>query len=188
MNQPASPIDHTEVATGEMRSGLAHHGAMGSFQRILASFAKGSLCDRCRKSPHYCLAAFLFTVIFVAPLLFIPSGPMADHSLSLFFERTGDFATIALDVGDAKHGLLLTGPYSRFTFNHPSPLLGYWYAPVEWSGLFGTGFNAYAMAQALWNQLWLLIAGIATFCTSGSLALVVAMNTLAFCHSAFVRP
>ncbi|MGI8754825.1 MAG: hypothetical protein ACR2MB_02995 [Acidimicrobiales bacterium] len=41
----------------------------------------------------------------------------------------GDYALIELSTRSAMHGEALLGPYSKFGWNHPGPLVFYWFAP-----------------------------------------------------------
>ena len=45
----------------------------------------------------------------------------------------GDLALISWDVERASRAALLVGPYSRFGWHHPGPLLAYWLAPFWWA-------------------------------------------------------
>jgi len=67
-----------------------------------------------------------------------------------------DSAIIEVNVQDAAYGRMLTGPYSRFGWNHPGPLLFVLLAPLY----FGTGRNPVALhlGVALLNGASALLA------------------------------
>ena len=44
----------------------------------------------------------------------------------------GDLALTMWDTDRAEHLRLLVGPYSRFRWHHPGPVLSYWLAPFWW--------------------------------------------------------
>jgi|GEM_PF-5435988 len=120
-------------------------------------------------------------LLFLIPLFFLPAPNLIDDpAAGVIAERYGDYPVIAIDVQYAHQALLTTGPYSRFMFHHPSPVLAYWYAAVESVGIFGTGYPAYEIAQAIWNLLWLFAAGLAITVLSGTVASAVLLNATVF--------
>src|SRR5207248_944098 len=74
-------------------------------------------------------------------------------SLRRPFLAGGDAAFIELAVRQALRGRQLLGPYSRFGWNHPGPVLFYLFAPLYWlSG---------ERSRALFLGSWLVNAGCA---------------------------
>jgi hypothetical protein len=63
----------------------------------------------------------------VAPLVAVAIVQLVRNN---WFVPKFDFAIQELAVQDAVHGLRLLGPYSRFGFNHPGPMM--FYAVVPW--------------------------------------------------------
>jgi len=96
---------------------------------------------------------------------------------------SGDWALLAMRIEDVGHATPLLGPYSRFGWNHPGPLL-YWvlavpYHLLGWSArsmLAATAFlNAAALAGTValaWRRGRLPLAALTTF------ALVILTHTM----------
>ena len=144
-----------------------------------------------KKTPGiFCAVTVLVLfLLFLIPLSFLPAANLIDDPATGFIaERYGDYPVIAIDVQYAHQALLKTGPYSRFMFHHPSPVLAYWYAAVESVGIFGTGYPAYEIAQMIWNLLWLFAAGLAITALSGTVASAVLLNAFVFAVLPLARP
>lgn len=91
------------------------------------------------------------TAIFVVHLL--QSGVGLLNSC----ERGGDISLLALQTAQASDFRELLGPYSRYRFNHPGPVLFYWYAFVEFLlGSTATPTGALFVGQLCLNFLCLV--------------------------------
>lgn len=139
------------------------------------------------RAPLRCVL-LLFGISLLSLFALPPFPQLGSSTKGLVIERYGDYPVIALDVQYARQGLLLTGPYSRFTFNHPSPFLAYWYAAIESMGVFGRGYEAYEWGEALWNLWWLGVAGAASWALTGTVVGGLAVYALAFTAFPIARP
>ena len=104
------------------------------------------------------LLAVLLGVITIRPVY-----QSATAALDLPWYPTGDWAVLAMRVADVGHSTPLLGPYSRFGWNHPGPLL-YWLLAIPYnllggrsvdllagSGLFACGVTGAVLAIA-WRR------------------------------------
>ncbi len=82
------------------------------------------------------------------------------EQLLYFCPQSGDYALLALSVEQAKDGIVFSGPYSRFEFNHPLPTYFYIYALLE----------PYVWFSQYWMSKYQLISFlINSFCILASL-------------------
>lgn len=84
------------------------------------------------------LFAILLAVITIRPVY-----QAATAALDLPWYPTGDWAVLAMRVADVGHKTPLLGPYSRFGWNHPGPLL-YWMLAVPYNFLGGRSVDLLA--------------------------------------------
>lgn len=63
----------------------------------------------------------------------------------------GDYALIEMQTRSALHGKALVGPYSRWGWNHPGPMMFYWFAPFF--GIFDQRPESLGVAAATLNTL-----------------------------------
>lgn len=92
------------------------------------------------------LVAIILTALVVWPIL--DAGRSA---LDLVWRPSGDWAVLVLRVEDVGRHTPLVGPYSRFGWNHPGPLM-YWLLAVPYH-LFGDKPEAILTAAATLNAL-----------------------------------
>jgi hypothetical protein len=72
-----------------------------------------------------------------------PVYQAAIAALDLPWYPTGDWAVLAMRVADVGHNTPLLGPYSRFGWNHPGPLL-YWLLAIPYNLLGGRSVDLLA--------------------------------------------
>lgn len=84
------------------------------------------------------------------------------------FRPAADSAILEINVEDAVHGRMLVGPYSRFGWNHPGPLLFYALAPLYY--LFGRNPVALHLGMALINGLSVFVSVLLVQRTMGERA------------------
>jgi len=126
------------------------------------------------------------TAVLGTALVCIAAWPAVATGLSalhLDWHPSGDWALLAMRIEDVGHATPLLGPYSRFGWNHPGPLL-FWvlavpYHLLGWSArsmLAATAFlNAAALAGTVtlaWRRGRLPLAALTTF------ALVILTHTM----------
>jgi hypothetical protein len=81
-------------------------------------------------------------------------------ALSLSCEKGADHELMGISVELAKSGQALTGPYSRFGFRHPGPLMPYLYAAFERAlPAQSTPMGEHLVAQAIMNASLMVIVG-----------------------------
>lgn len=84
------------------------------------------------------LLAVLLAVVTIRPVY-----QAATAALNLPWYPTGDWAVLAMRIADVGHNTPLLGPYSRFGWNHPGPLL-YWMLAVPYNLLGGRSVDLLA--------------------------------------------
>ncbi len=92
------------------------------------------------------IAAIILTAIVVWPI--VDAGRAA---LDLVWRPSGDWAVLTMRVEDVGRQTPLVGPYSRFGWNHPGPLM-YWLLAIPYH-LFGDKPEAILTAAATLNAL-----------------------------------
>lgn len=93
-----------------------------------------------------------FSITLLPLALFTICYLFVNSSLLTLCPPEGDAAVTALDIIRAKRLELLTGPYTRFGFRHPGPLLAYYYAAADYFLFFITSADVRPMmAQFLLN-------------------------------------
>ena len=115
------------------------------------------------------IVAVIITGIVVWPI--IDAGRAA---LDLVWRPSGDWAILTLRVEDVGRHTPLVGPYSRFGWNHPGPLL-YWLLAIPYH-LFGDKPEALLTAAATLNAIT-VVAMSAIAWRRGRLALVACTMT-----------
>lgn len=102
------------------------------------------------------LVALLIGVVTIRPVY-----QAATAALDLPWYPTGDWAVLAMRIADVGHNTPLLGPYSRFGWNHPGPLL-YWLLAIPYNLLggrsvdllAGSGLFACAVSGAVLAIAW----------------------------------
>lgn len=89
------------------------------------------------------LVAVLLTLLVLWPLV-----DLARTALDLVWRPSGDWAAIALRTADVGHLTPLVGPYSRFGWNHPGPLL-FWSLAAPFHLMGGRPESVLAAAASL---------------------------------------
>lgn len=92
------------------------------------------------------LAPAIVAVVPVVAMLLQQLPHLADHGLP-----QADWAVVELATRDAAALDRLTGPYSRWGFNHPGPAMFYWLAPFYEIG--GETFSALVIGTLVFNIL-----------------------------------
>ena len=98
----------------------------------------------------------LIAAIILIALVIWPIVDAGRAALDLVWRPSGDWAVLTLRVEDVGRHTPLVGPYSRFGWNHPGPLM-YWLLAVPYH-LFGDKPEAILTAAATLNAL--TVAGI----------------------------
>lgn len=96
--------------------------------------------------PEKAFRKLQFTLVLIFLFLSLASLGYSD-SLTHLEQRDGDPALAELAVQEAAELQRLRGPYSRFQWNHPGPLLYYWLAPFY--SLFGAPIGLQMAAYIL---------------------------------------
>lgn len=123
-----------------------------------------------RKGRDFALYVFLPLMVFCLFYLALSLPTMRRRC-----DRGGDYALLSLEVEKARNFAAQTGPYSRFRFRHPGPVVFYYYAAVAPVFPFLPNAQArYSLAQFLLNIGCIMIAAalIRKFTASGVLTLV----------------
>jgi hypothetical protein len=102
-----------------------------------------------------------FVAVLLAVVTIRPVYQAAAAALDLPWYPTGDWAVLAMRIADVGHNTPLLGPYSRFGWNHPGPLL-YWMLAVPYNLLggrsvdllAGSGLFACAVTGAILAIAW----------------------------------
>jgi len=107
-------------------------------------------------------------------ILFLTYLSINFDSILLYCTETGDLAANALQVERARSFHEFLGPYSRFGFYHPGPLLFYIYAIGSWLGglVSLSGYSAHNLTQLLLNCIFLCASSFVIFKESKSLLLL----------------
>src|SRR3569623_388146 len=101
-------------------------------------------------------AARARTLLWPTAVAILPALAVAVVELANLGQRavpSGDFALLTTDVDRALHLSLSLGPYSRFGWHHPGPMLSYWLAPFWWAS--GHRYGGLGLGAALLSALTL---------------------------------
>ncbi len=113
--------------------------------------------------------ACIVVAIFLTALVMWPIIDAGRAALDLVWRPSGDWAVLNLRVEDVGRHTPLVGPYSRFGWNHPGPLL-YWLLAIPYH-LFGDKPEALLTAAATLNALTIAAMSLVAW-RRGRLALV----------------
>jgi len=127
----------------------------------------------------------VFAILAVA-LTALTIWPIVDAgraALDLNWIPSGDWAVLTLRVEDVGRATPLVGPYSRFGWNHPGPLL-YWLLALP-SHLFGGAPRTVLAAAAALNSLSVAAIGALSWRRGRFPLVALSMSTLAILFHAF---
>jgi hypothetical protein len=129
-----------------------------------------------RWTDPWAIASAIVAIALVA-LVMWPILNAGRAALDLVWRPSGDWAVLTLRVEDVGRVTPLVGPYSRFGWNHPGPLM-YWLLSIPYH-LFGDKPEALLAAAAFLNGLTVAAIGAVAW-RRGRLALVaISMTALA---------